>query len=107
MPSRPATVASITAGTLALVLVIGVIGRDALIPPGDNVLPIPTSDVMVAVRPIKAGTPIAPGMVAMLTVPSDVTNSMAYTGSSEILGKVAAIDILEWQLLTPNLLVEE
>jgi Flp pilus assembly protein CpaB len=106
MRSRLATIASVVALVFAVVFVLAVVGREALLQP-ENPDVIPTRDVVLAIQPIEAGTRIGPDMIALRVVPLDDTNSMAYTESSRVVGKVAAIDILESQLVTPNLLVEE
>jgi flagella basal body P-ring formation protein FlgA len=68
---------------------------------------IPTRDVVVADRPIEQGTRIRPDMLALVTVPMDATNEMAFTDIGSALGKVAAIDILANQPIAPNMLVSE
>ena len=45
--------------------------------------------------------------LAVRSVPVDLTNEMALRDPAEALGKVAAIDILPFQMITPNLLVDE
>jgi flagella basal body P-ring formation protein FlgA len=103
MRFRLATIASI----VVLVLAIAVVGREALRPADDPQIPFPIREVVLAVQAIEAGTRIEPEMIAIRAVPLDDTNSMAYTELSQVLGEVAAIDILELQLMTPNLLVDE
>ena len=103
MRFRLGTIASI----VVLVFAIAVVGNEALRPAADPEIPIPTTEVVLAVQPIEAGTRIEPEMITVRTVPLDDTNSMAYTELSQVLGEVAAIDILELQMITPNLLVSE
>jgi hypothetical protein len=65
---------------------------------------IPTKDVVVATRTIEQGTTLGPEVVSMRAVPIDETNQHALTDPAEVIGRVAAIDILESQVLAPNLL---
>jgi flagella basal body P-ring formation protein FlgA len=95
------------ASIVLLIFSILSVGCEALLPPDDPLIPMPTRDVVLAVQGIGVGTRIDPEMVTIRTVPLDDTNSMAYAERSQVLGKVAAIDILELQLITPNLLVDE
>jgi flagella basal body P-ring formation protein FlgA len=92
---------------IALLLAASLVGCEALLPADDPLLPIPTRDVVLAVEAIEAGTLIEPQMISRRTVPLDPTNSMALTQPSDVVGKRAVIDILELQLITPNLLAEE
>jgi flagella basal body P-ring formation protein FlgA len=99
-----ATIASIG----VLLFAVAVIGQEVLmLGSHDNLMPIQTTNVVLASRPIEAGTLIEAEMITVRTVPSDASNSMAFTERSEVLGKAAAIDILALQPLAPNLLVEE
>ncbi len=97
-------------GLVSIVLFLvaaSAVGCEALRPSADPLIPIPSREVMLAVQSIEQGTRIGPEMVALRAVPVDDTNSMAYTKISQVLGKVAVIEILELQLITPNLLVDE
>ena len=103
MRSRLATIASI----VVLVFAIAVVGREVLRPAADPEIPIPTTEVVLAVQAIEDGTRIETEMITVRAVPLDDTNAMALAEPAEALGKVAAIDILQFQMITPNLLVSE
>ena len=105
MRSRLATIASIVVLVFAIVVVADEVlccATDPLTP-----FPFPTRDVVVAARPIEAGTRIEPEILTIRPVAIDETNSMVLVEPAEALGKVAAIDILQFQMITPNLLVSE
>jgi len=70
-------------------------------------LPPVTRDVVVAARFIEAGDAIGADMLKIWPVTIDDTNSMAFTDPAQVVGTVAAIDILQSQLLTPNMLEYE
>jgi hypothetical protein len=76
-------------------------------PGGPQRTATPTRDVVVADRMIEQGTSIGPDMLILVTVPMDATNEMAFTDIGSAVGKVAAIDILENQPVTPNMLIAE
>jgi flagella basal body P-ring formation protein FlgA len=73
-------------------------------PGGQRPEAIPTREVMVAARTIEQGTTIEPDMLVLMTVPMDATNEMALTDPEAVIGRVTAIDILEDQPITPNML---
>jgi hypothetical protein len=56
---------------------------------------------------IDQGASIEPEMLIARAVPLDGTNSMALSDPASAFGKVAAIDILPFQMITPILLVDE
>ena len=95
------------ASIVLLLLTASTVGCQSLLPPADPLIPIPTRDVVVATRAIEQGVSIEPDMVMIRSVPVDDTNSMAFTDPSSVLGQEAAIDILRFQMITPNLLVVE
>ena len=66
-----------------------------------------TRDVVVAAQFIEAGDAIGADMLKIWPVTIDDTNSMAFTDPAQVVGTVAAIDILQSQLLTPNMLEYE
>ena len=68
---------------------------------------IPTREVMVAAGMIERGTTIGPDMLVLITAPMDATNEMALTDAGAVVGRVTAIDILEDQPITPNMLADE
>jgi flagella basal body P-ring formation protein FlgA len=103
MRSRLATIASI----VVLVFAIVVVADEVLCCAADPLIPFPTRDVVLAARPIERGATIGSEMLTRRTVPLDDTNAMALAEPAEALGKVAAIDILQFQMITPNLLVSE
>jgi hypothetical protein len=70
----------------------------------EEVAAIPTKDVVVATQTIEKGTTIGPEVVSLRAVPIDEPNKYALTDPREVVGRVAAIDILESQMLAPNLL---
>ena len=70
----------------------------------EEVAAIPTKDVVVATQTIEKGTTIGPEVVSLRAVPIDEPNKYALTDPREVVGRVAAIDILEFQVLAPNLL---
>ncbi|MGD8486488.1 MAG: SAF domain-containing protein [Chloroflexota bacterium] len=65
---------------------------------------IPTRSLVVAVRRIEQGTTIEREMLTLRSVPMDASNDMAITDIGTALGRVPAIDILENQIVTPNML---
>ena len=105
MRSRLATIASI----VVLVFAIVVVADEVLCCAADprDPFPIPIRDVVLAARPIERGATIGSEMLTVRAVPIDETNSMVLVEPAEALGKVAAIDILQFQMITPNLLVSE
>lgn len=70
----------------------------------EEVAAIPTKEVVVATQTIEKGTTIGPEVVSLRAVPIDEPNKYALTDPREVVGRVAAIDILESQVLAPNLL---
>jgi Flp pilus assembly protein CpaB len=63
-----------------------------------------TRDVVVAAVPIDARDTIEPQMVSLRPVPLDDTNASAFTDRDEVVGKIAAIPIVQFQPITPNML---
>jgi flagella basal body P-ring formation protein FlgA len=68
---------------------------------------IPTIDVVVAARRIEQGTIIESEMLSVRSIPTDLTNEMALTDRASAVGRVAAIDILPFQPISPNMLVAD
>lgn len=68
---------------------------------------IPTRDVVVAAQAIDQGTSIELEMLAGRSVPIDESNSMAFEDPASAVGKMAAVDIPQFQMITPNLLIDE
>ncbi len=66
--------------------------------------PFPTRDIIVAAREIEAGATIGPMDLTLYTVPIDATNDHALTDRDKAVDEVAAITILPFQPITPNLL---
>ena len=64
----------------------------------------PTRDVVVAARTIEQGADIDSDMVAVRAVPVDEPSEMAFSDPTQVLGEVAAIDILPNQIIFPNML---
>jgi Flp pilus assembly protein CpaB len=64
----------------------------------------PTRDVVVAADLITARTTIDGLQLAMRPVPIDDTNAAAFTDRAQVQGQIAAIDILQFQPITPNML---
>jgi Flp pilus assembly protein CpaB len=64
----------------------------------------PTRDVVVAADLITARTTIDGLQLAMRPVPIDDTNASAFTDRTQVQGQIAAIDILQFQPITPNML---
>ena len=64
----------------------------------------PTRDVVVAADLITARTTIDGLQLAMRPVPIDDTNANAFTDRAQVQGQIAAIDILQFQPITPNML---
>jgi flagella basal body P-ring formation protein FlgA len=65
---------------------------------------IPTRSVVAAARPIEQGTTIEREMLTLRNVPLDASSDMAITDIGTAVGRVPAIDILENQIVTPNML---
>ena len=107
MRSRLATIASVLVLVFVGVFVLALVGREALLPPDDNLLHVSDQGRRARCPADRGRHPHRARLIAVRAVPLDDTNSMAYTESSQVVGKAAAIDILELQLVTPNLLVEE
>jgi flagella basal body P-ring formation protein FlgA len=61
---------------------------------------------MVADRTLEQWTTITLDMLVFITVPMDATNEMALTDPEAAIGKIAAIDILEDQPITPNMFAD-
>jgi len=94
--------------TIALLLLTtSAVGCQYLLPQDDPDEVFPTVEVVVAAKAIEQGAVIEPLMLTVRSVPIDPTNEIALTDRAEVLGKVAAIDILPFQMITPNLLVDE
>ena len=64
----------------------------------------PTRDVVVAAELINARDTIDPVQLAVRPVPVDDTNADAFTDRDLVVGNVAAIDILQFQPITRNML---
>lgn len=64
----------------------------------------PTRDVVVAADLIAARSTIDGLQLAIRPVPIDDTNASAFTLREEVQGQIAAIDILQFQPITPNML---
>jgi Flp pilus assembly protein CpaB len=64
----------------------------------------PTRDIVVAAVPIDARQTIETQMVSVRPVPIDDTNATAFTDRDEVVGKIAAIPIVQFQPITPNML---
>jgi Flp pilus assembly protein CpaB len=64
----------------------------------------PTRDVVVAADLITARTTIDGLQLAMRPVPIDDTNANAFSDRAQVQGQIAAIDILQFQPITPNML---
>lgn len=65
---------------------------------------VPTRDVVVAAVPIPARQTVEAGQLTIRTVPEDASNANAYTDPADVVGKVAAVSIYQFQPVTPNLL---
>jgi flagella basal body P-ring formation protein FlgA len=70
-------------------------------------LHVPTRDVVVAAQLIEQGAVLEAGMLTTRAVALDASNEMAVRDMASVLGKEAAIGIIEDQAITPNLLVQE
>jgi Flp pilus assembly protein CpaB len=68
---------------------------------------ISTREIVVAAERIELGSSIGLDMLTPITVPAGATNAMTFTDTAALAGEVAAIDILENQPITPNMLVDE
>jgi len=64
----------------------------------------PTRDVVVAADLITARSTIDGLQLAIRPVPIDDTNANAFTAREQVQGQIAAIDILQFQPITPNML---
>lgn len=64
----------------------------------------PTREVVVAAEPIPARGTIESLQLVVRTVTMDDTTSSAFTDPDEVAGQVAAIPILQYQPITPNML---
>ena len=95
------------ATVVLLLLTVSVIGCRYLLPPDDPLIVIPTRDVVIAAQAVDQGATIEGEMLALRTVPLDDTNSMAFTDVMSVLGRVAAVDIPQSQMITPNLLIAD
>ena len=76
-------------------------------PTTEAIRPFPTRDIVVAAREIEAGATIELTDLTLRTVPLDVSNDDALDQPDEAAGKVAAIAILRFQPITPNLVRDE
>jgi len=93
------------AGIVLLVLTTSAIGCQGLCEEPEAVFP--TRDVVVAAQWIEQGANIELEMLTLRSVPLDETNSMAYAEPALVVGSMAAVEILEFQIIAPNLLVAE
>jgi Flp pilus assembly protein CpaB len=66
----------------------------------------PTRDIVVAAGPIDARQTIDAAMIAVRPVPIDDTNATAFTDRDEVVNKIAAIPIVQFQPITPNMLAK-
>lgn len=64
----------------------------------------PTRDIVVAANEITARQPIDVLDLTVRSVPSDDTNKDAFTDRDQVVGEIAAIDILPFQPITRNML---
>jgi Flp pilus assembly protein CpaB len=64
----------------------------------------PTRDVVVAAELIPARSTIDGLQLAIRPVPIDDTNAAAFTDRAQVQNEIAAIDILQFQPITPNML---
>ena len=96
-----------------LVLVVGVIlaiaaGAAAFMlsnqGPEETTEAFPTRDVVVAAEPIGARETIDTLKLVIRTVTMDETTAQAFTDTAFVAGQVAAIPILQYQPITPNML---
>lgn len=71
----------------------------------DTSAPFETRDVVVAAIPIGARDKIEATMVSVRPVPIDATNQIAMTDTNLVVGQIAAIPIVQFQPITPNMLV--
>ena len=97
----------------SLVLVVGVLlaivaGAAAFALSSQNsdepVTVFPTRDIVVAANQITARQPIDALDLTVRTVPIDDTNQTAFTSTNAVVNQIAAIDILPFQPITPNML---
>ena len=103
MRLRPNTGASV----ILMLLMNSAIGRQYLCEEQDLEAAIPTRNVVVAAQLIEQGTSIEREMLTLRSAPIDPTNGMAFTDIGSTLGEVAAIDILQFQIISPNVLSAE
>jgi len=96
-----------------LVLVVGVLlaivaGAAAFSLSSQNaetpVAVFPTRDIVIAANQITAREPIDALDLTVRAVPIDDTNATAYTDRNQVVNEIAAIDILPFQPITPNML---
>lgn len=66
----------------------------------------PTRDIVVAAGPIDARQTIDATMIAVRPVPIDDTNATAFTDRDLVVNKIAAIPIVQFQPITPNMLAK-
>jgi flagella basal body P-ring formation protein FlgA len=98
---------NIGASIILLLLMTSAIGCQSLCEEQDLEAVFPTRDVVVAAQGIEQGASIENEMLTQRSVPVDETTEMALTDIGSALGKVAAIDILTNQMISPNMLVAE
>ena len=67
---------------------------------------LPTRNIVVAADPVAARTTILSNQVTTRAVPLDDSNADAYADVGLVIGKVAAIPILQNQPITPNMLAQ-
>ena len=66
--------------------------------------PFLTRDVVVAAVDIPARQTIDATQLVLRTVPADASNASAFENTGQVVGQVAAVTILQFQPITPNLL---
>jgi Flp pilus assembly protein CpaB len=66
----------------------------------------PTREIVVAAGPINARATIDATSIATRLVPLDDSNASAFTTRDEVVGKIAAIPIVQFQPITPNMLAK-
>jgi Flp pilus assembly protein CpaB len=71
---------------------------------GDETAALPTRDVVVAAVPIPIRATIEASQLTIRTVPEDASNANAFADPADVVGKVAAVSIYQFQPISPNLL---
>jgi len=95
----------LTIPSIVLLLTTSTVGCQPLC--DEPEMTIPTRDVVVAAQAIEQGTSIELEMLTQRSVPIDESSSMAFESPTSAFGKVAAVDIPQFQMITPNLLIDE